>query len=44
MGYHILYGNPKSNDMFDPGFYKPVFEFSYTTNKTTEYKKFLIPD
>jgi hypothetical protein len=33
--YHILYGNPKSEYGLDPGFYHPVFEFSYTKNKTT---------
>jgi hypothetical protein len=34
--YHILYGNPKSEYGLDPGFYHPVFEFSYSKNKTTE--------
>ena len=42
--YHILYGNPKSEYGLDPGFYHPVFEFSYTKNKTTEDEKFQIPD
>ena len=42
--YHILYGNPKSEYGLDPGFYHPVFEFSYTRNKTTEDEKFIIPD
>lgn len=42
--YHILYGNPKSEYGLDPGFYHPVFEFSYTKNKTTEDEKFIIPD
>lgn len=42
--YHILYGNPKSEYGLDPGFYHPVFEFSYTKNKTTEDEKFVIPD
>lgn len=34
--YHILYGNPKNEYGLDPGFYHPVFEFSYNKNKTTE--------
>ncbi len=42
--YHILFGNPKSEYGLDPGFYHPVFEFTYEKNKTTEDGKYQIPD
>ena len=37
-------GNPEAENESDPGFRKPVFQFSYNYGKKTKDGKYAVPD